>query len=262
MPNAVQTLAGFATAAGAGTLTVTPSPPDILAVPSFNVSSKGYIEKVAVSGTTVDFARIRSPRMHDANQGLRLQVGGTLRRDLLPVSLQEQVYPADTPIIELDATGAATNGILFSYAFDDLPGAQPVLQTWEAVAPRIIHTMGCQVTATSGAIGTWGAAAALNSTFDNFEAGAWYALLGYTCGTACLGMRVTGKDTGNLGIGGPGSTDPLETRNYFVIWDRTVTQPRIPLIQANNKASTFIQTVDVAAATVSAFTLYLAQLSG
>ena len=261
MPVALQTLAGFATAAGAGTLTVTPSPPDILTVPSFALTSKGYIEKVAVSGATVDFLRIRSPRLHDANQGLRIQVGAVLRRDLLPFSMQEPVYPVDAPIIELDATGVATNGILFSYAFDDLPGAQPLLDTWENIAPRIVHVMGCQVSVTSGAIGTWGASSALNSSFDNFEAGALYAVLGYTVGTACLGIRVVGKDTGNLGIGGPGSTDPLETRNYFVAWDRSVRQPRIPIIQANNRASSFLQSVDVAAATVSLVTLFLAQLS-
>ncbi len=121
--------------------------------------------------------------------------------------------------------------------------------------------MGCEVTVTSGAIGAWGASAAVNSTFDNFEAGANYALLGYLVRTACLGVAITGKDTGNLKIGGPGSDDPLETRNYFVAWDRLTPQPRIPIIQANNRGSTVVQNVDIAAGTVSIVTLFLAQLS-
>src|SRR5260221_485568 len=196
MPTAVQTVAGFVTAAGAGTTAMAPAPGDIITVPSFASSSKAYIEKVAVSGATVDFIRIRSPRMHDANQGLRIWVGGTLRRDLLPIGLQEVVYPADTPTFDIDATGAGSNGVLFSYAFDDLPGAQPLLDTWENIQPRIVHTMGCEVDVTSGAIGAWGASAALNSFADNFEAGALYALLGYTCSAACLGVAITGKDTG------------------------------------------------------------------
>lgn len=261
MPNAMQTIAAFFTAAGAGTNIVTPAAGDIVTVPNFTLPAKAYIEKIAVSGTTVDFIRIRSPRMHDANQGLRIRVTGTLRRDLLPFSLQEVVYPADTPIVEIDATGAATNGILFSYAFDDLTGASPRLASWEQIASRIVHTMGCEVTVTSGAIGQWGASAALNSGFDNFEAGADYALLGYTCDTACLGVAVTGRDTNNLKMGGPGSTDPLETRNYFVAWDRSVPNPRIPIIAANNRGSTFLQNVDVAAATVAHVTLFLAQLA-
>ena len=261
MPVAIQTIAGFVTAAGAGTTVVTPAPGDTFTVPSFALTSKAYIEKVAASGAVVDFLRVRSPRLHDANQGLRLRIGGTLRRDLLPVSLQEQLYPSDTPIVELDATGAGSIGILLSYAFDDLPGVQPLVDTWENIQPRIVHTMGCEVTVTSGAIGAWGASAAVNSTFDNFEAGATYALLGYLVRTACLGIAITGKDTGNLKIGGPGSDDPLETRNYFVAWDRLSTQPRIPIIQANNRGSTVVQNVDIAAGTVSTVTLFLAQLS-
>lgn len=261
MPTAIQTIAGFFTAVGAATSLATPAPGDIFTVPNFNISSKAYIEKLAASGATVDFVRIRSPRMHDANQGLRIWVGQTLRRDLLPISLQEVVYPADTPIFEIDATGAGSNGILFSYAFDDLTGVQPLLDTWENIQPRILHTMGCEVDVTSGAIGAWGASAALNSAFDNFEAGAQYAVLGYTCSVPCLGIAITGKDTGNLKIGGPGSSDPLETRNYFVAWDRLTPQPRIPIIQANNRASTVLQNVDIAAGTAVKVTLYLAQLA-
>ena len=261
MPNAVQTIAGFVTAAGAQTTIITPSPGDIVTIPSFALTSKAYLEKLAASGATVDFVRVRSPRLHDANQGLRVWVGSTLRRELLPSGLQETLYPSDTPTIEIDATGAGTNGVIFSYGFDDLPGVQPLMDTWENIKPRIIHTMGCEVDVTSGAIGAWGASAALNSAFDNFEAGANYAWLGYTLSVACLGISMTGKDTGNVRIGGPGNTDPIETRSYFVDWDVRNPQPRIPIIQANNRSSTILQNVDVAAATATKVTLYLAQLS-
>lgn len=261
MPNAIQTVAGFNTAAGAGTAVVTPAPGDIVTVPSFSLTSKAYLEKIAAAGATLDFVRVRSPRLHDANQGLRIRIGTTLRRDLLPLGLQEQLYPSDTPIVEVDATGAGSNGVVFSYAFDDLPGVQPLMDTWENIKPRIVHTMGCEVAVTSGAIGAWGNSAAINSSFDNFEAGANYAWLGYTVRTPCLGIALTGKDTGNLKIGGPGSDDPLETCQYFVRWDLAMSQPRIPIIQANNRGSTVLQNVDVAAATASLVTLYLAQLS-
>lgn len=261
MPNAVQTIAGFFTAVGAGTSAATPAPGDLFTVPSFALTSKAYLEKAAVSGATVDFIRIRSPRLHDANQGIRIRIGATLRRELLPFGLQDQVYPTDTPVIELDATGAGSNGLVFSYAFDDLPGVAPLMDTWENIKPRIVHMMGCEVSVTSGAIGAWGASSAINSSFDNFEAGANYAWLGYTVRTPCLGIAMTGKDTGNLKIGGPGSDDPLETHEYFVRWDRSQVQARIPIIQANNRGSTVLQNVDVAAGTVSLVTLYLAQLS-
>lgn len=258
---AVQTIAGFFTAAGAGTSVATPAPGDTFTVPSFDLASKAYVEQEWVSGTTVDFTRVRSPRLHDANQGLRVWVGGTVRRSLLPWNNHEVLYPSDTPIVEIDATGAASNGIVLQYGYDDLPGVAPRLANWADIESRIVHVMGCEVDVTSGAIGAWGASAALNSAFDNFEAGADYALLGYTMSVACLAIAVSGKDTGNLKIGGPGANDNYEGTNYFVAWSQAIGKPRIPIIAANNRGSTVLQNIDIAAATATKVTLYLAQLA-
>lgn len=261
MPRALQTIAGFFTAAGAGTNIVTPAAGDSFQVPSFALSATAYLEQVSVSGTTVDWARIRSPRLHDANQGLRLWVGTVPRRSMLPWGMNETLYPSDTPTVELDATGAASNGILCTYGFSDLPGVQPRLAMWPDIQPRIVHVMGCEVDVTSGAIGTWGASSAINSAFDNFEAGADYALLGYSMSVACLGIALTGKDTGNLKIGGPGASDNYETTNYFINMSNESGRPSIPVIAANNKGSTVLQNVDIAAATATKVTLLLAQLA-
>lgn len=261
MPNAAQTIAGFFTAAGAGTNIATPAPGDLFTVPSFDLSSAAYLENMWVSGTTVDFVRVRSPRLHDANQGIRTWVGGTTRRSLLPYGNQEKLFPSDTPIVEIDATGAASNGIVLQYGYDDLPGVQPRLANWPDVESRIVHIMGCEVDVTSGAIGAWGASAALSSAFDNFEAGADYALLGYTMSVACLAIAVSGKDTGNLKIGGPGANDNFECTNYFINWSQMTGKPRIPIIAANNRGSTILQNVDIAAATATKVTLFLAQLA-
>lgn len=261
MPRAIQTISGFFTAVGAGTSVVTPAPGDTFNVPSFDINNKARLLQAYASGTTVDFVRFRTPRAHDANQGLRLRVGATLRTELLPYDVSEVIYPADTPIVEIDATGAATNAILLDYEFDDLPGVAPRLAGVADIQGRLVHIMGCEVSVTSGAIGAWGASSALNSSFDNFEAGADYALLGYTVGTACHAIAVTGKDTGNLKIGGPGITDSFRTRDYFLKMSEYTGRPCIPIIAANNKASTVLQNVDVAAATVSAVTLLLGQLA-
>jgi hypothetical protein len=261
MPNAVQTIAGFATAAGAGTLVATPAPGDTFTVPSFDLSSRAYLENAWASGTTVDFVRVRSPRLHDPNQGLRVWVGTGLRRSLLPWGNREVLYPSDTPIVEIDATGAASNGIVLQYGYDDLPGIQPRLATWADIESRIQHIMGCEVDVTSGAIGAWGASSALNSSFDNFEAGQDYALLGYTLSVNCLAIAISGKDTGNLKIGGPGANDSFESTNYFVNWSEQLGKPRIPVIAANNRGSTVLQNVDIAAATATKATLYLAELA-
>jgi len=261
MPNAVQTIAGFVTFAGAATTVVTPAPGDTFTVPSFDLSAKAYIENAWVSGGQVDFFRVRSPRLHDANQGLRVWNGLCLRRTILPWGNHEVLYPSDTPTVELDATGAGSNGIVLQYGYDDLPGVQPRLAMWADVESRIVHVMGCEVDVTSGAIGAWGNSSPLNSSFDNFEAGADYALLGYTMSVNCMAIAISGKDTGNLKIGGPGANDGFESTNYFVNWAERLGKPRIPIIAANNRGSTVLQNIDIAAATATKVSLYLAQLA-
>lgn len=261
MPNAVQTIAGFFTAAGAGTGVATPAPGDTFQVPSFDLNSKAWLEQVSANGASLDFVRIRSPRLHDNNQGLRIFIGANQNRALLPWGNGEVLYPSDAPVVEIDETAAATGAILVTYGYDDLPGISPRLAHWSDVQPRIVHVMGCEVDVTSGAIGAWGASSALNSSFDNFEAGADYALLGYTCSAGTLGIAVTGKDTGNLKVGGPGSADPIDVKDYFIKWSDMTGRARIPIIAANNKGSTVLQNVDSTAAKAVKVTLYLAQLA-
>jgi hypothetical protein len=261
MPKALQTIAGFATAAGAGVLAATPAAGDTFNVPSFALTAQGLLEGVYWSGTTADFIRVRSPRLHDANQGLRLQTGTSQRRRLLPTYVNDYLYPSDTPIVEIDATGAATNGVLLQYGYTDLPGVSPRLAQFSEIQSRIVHIMGCEVDVTSGALGQWGNGVALNANFDNFEAGADYALLGYTVNVGALGIAITGKDTGNLKVGGPCDPDAAQTQDYFIRFSEEGGIGYIPIIAANNKSSTLLQVVDVAAATAVHVSLLLAQLS-
>lgn len=261
MPRSLQLVSGYYTAGAAGTGTATPSPGDTFNVPSFNISSQAYLAQVIASGASTDFVRIRSPRLHDANQGIRLYIGTTTHRNLLPWDNGEVLYPSDTPTVEIDETAAATGAISILYEFADLAGASPRLASWSEVRPRIQHISGVEVDVTSGAIGAFGTGAAINSSFDNFEAGADYAWLGWTTNAACHAIRLTGKDTGNLAIGGPGNVDPIETRNYWLTASQATGRPFIPIIAANNKGSTLLQNMDTAATTAVKVTLILAQLS-
>ncbi len=260
MPNAFTTLAGYYTAAGAGTGIAVPAPGTTFAVPSFTQGSKAYLEQVYGDGAVTDWVRIRSPRMHDPNQGIRLQVGGTQRQPLLPWDNGEVLFPSDVPTVEIDATGAGTGGILAQYGFDDYNGVQPRLDSWANVQPRIQHIMGCEVDVTSGAIGAFGNGVAINANFDNFKAGDDYALLGYTCSVACLSIVVNGPDTSGLNMGGPGDNNAYNTRDYFIQASERTGRSRIPIIAADNKAGTIVQAVDIAAATATKVSLILAQL--
>ena len=261
MPRAIQTVSGFFTAGAAGTNVATATPGDTFNVPSFDINNRGRLLQAYASGATTDFVRVRSPRMHDANQGLRLRVGNVLAAELLPWWVSEVIYPSDTPIVEIDATGAGTGAVLLHYEFDDLPGAAPRLANLSDIQSRVVHLMGCEVDVTSGAIGAYGNGVAINANFDNFEAGADYAWLGYTLTTGTHAIALVGKDTGNLKIGGPGNLDPRWTSDYFVYMSEQTGRACIPIIAANNKSSTLLQNVDITLNLATKVTLILAQLA-
>ena len=261
MPRAIQNLNGFFTAAAAGTGVATPMAGDTFTVPSVTPGTLSRLEQVWASGASTDFVRIRSPRMHDANQGLRLRVDGTVQVPLLPWSMDQPLYPLDTPIVEIDETAIATGTIGVLYEYDDLPGVNQRLATWEEIDTRIINVMGCDVSLGAiSAIGQYSAGNALNSLFDNFEAGFDYAWLGYEVAAARHAIALSGPDTSFVKIGGPGSGLPNVTSDLWQRAARITGRPYIPIIAANNKQSTLVFQTDNAASAAVNVTLLLAQL--
>lgn len=261
MPLAWQTVCGFFTAGAAGTGVATPMSGDTFTVQNFPDAASAYLQNIWANGASTDFVRVRSPRMHDANQGIRLQVGTVTPVGLLPEELEQPIFSVDTPIVEIDETAAATGAIALSYMYTDLPGVNPRLATWEEISGRIVQVSGVQVNLGAiGAIGQYSAGNALNANFDNFEAGADYALLGGEVAASRLTIAIQGQDTGNLKLGFPGSSDPKVTRDWFIRESRRGNRPYIPIIAANNKGSTNVFQTDNAASAAVSVTLILAEL--
>jgi hypothetical protein len=260
MTNALQLIAGFVTNGAAGDSPIAAAAGDTFTVPSGEVSGEINLEQLYAGGASTDFIRMFSPRMHDNAQGLRLQVGSTKLRPLLPFGTTQALYPADVPTVRAHTTAAATAGVLALYGYDNLGGVSPRLASWNDVVGRISQVMGCEVDATSGAIGTWGNGVALNATFNNWNANKDYALLGYSVNVSCLGVAITGIDTGNLKVGGPGDPDPVFTRTFFRDLSEKTGKPYIPIIAANNAGSTQVQVIDVAGATAVQVSLILGRL--
>lgn len=262
MPRVLRSFAGFFTAAGAGTnaATLVSGGTGTFAVDAFT-SGNAYLEQVWAAGATTDFVRFRSPRMHDANQGLRLFAGATQRTNLVPWGFDAQVFSSDVPTVEIDATGAGTGLFVGTYGYDDLSTGAPKLARWSEIQSQIIDVMANSFTVTAGAIGAWGAGVALNNATDNMKADKTYALIGYACSAGVGAFALNGADTGNFDIAFPGDPDTRETRDYFILLDQRSGRPSIPLIQANNRAGTIIKSTDTAAATVSTVSLILARLN-
>lgn len=262
MPRILRTVTGFFTAAGAGTnvATLSPGTSGTFAVDAFN-SGNAYLEAVWARGAATDWVRYRSPRMHDNNQGLRLFLGTTLPSNLVPWGSNIRLYSSDAPTVEIDATGATSSVIALTYGYDDLGKTGANLANWSEVQSRILDVAGMEVDVTSGAIGAYGVASAVNTPFDNWQADSEYALLGYECSAAVGCVALNGTDTGGFDIGMPGDPDPRETRDYFIRMSTQSGRPCIPVIQANNRGGTTLKSVDSAAATATKHTLILARLS-
>jgi hypothetical protein len=261
MPRALQLIAGTVNAAGAGFNTVTAAPGDSFTVAAGTNEGTITLEQLWAAGAVTDMLRVYSPRMHDNTQGIRVQVGTQKYRSLLPWDADQPLYPADTPTFQTDATGAGQTGLLALYEYADLPGANPRLATWDDINPRVEQLSYVEVDVTSSAtVGTYGNGVALNANFDNFKANRDYALLGYTVNAGCLGIAITGPDTSNYKIGGPGDPDPAFTKDVFRRASMESGRAFIPVIAANNRGATIVQNVDVAASTAVHVSLALALL--
>lgn len=260
MPHAHYISCGFFTAAAAGTGVATPMAGDTFNVPNFT-DGYAYLEQLWAEGASTDFVQVHSARMHDNNQGIRLRTAVSLLDPLLPWGIDQTLYSGDTPSVQIDETAIATGAIAAIYSLDDLPGANPRLAMWADVQPRIVDISGVEVALGAvPAIGQYSAGVPINTTFDNFQADADYALLGYTTSASVLAVAVSGQDTSSLKVGGPGVADPKVTRDFFVKMSNETGRASIPVIAANNKGGTLVFQTDNSAAAAQRVTLIMAQL--
>lgn len=250
--SAIEVLGFRATNPGAGGAAVTVDSGDSLTIRSFPFdASSAWLDGIWVQEATAAFVRVTSSRLHDNVQGIRLRPLAAVARDLLGDELRQRLYPQDTLGVTLAGGAAETDaGALLLY-YEELPGITQRLGTWAGIQSRIANILTQEVaTASAATAGDWPGGTNLNATFDLLKPNVDYALLGYETDTACTTIAVKGPDTGNLKIGGPGTTEALETRSWFVRLSRAVGIPYIPVINAAGRAASqvFAQSTAVSAA--------------
>lgn len=210
---------------------------------------------------TVGIFRIRSPLLHDQSQALRMRV--TLSANpLLPYEMVQPLQPQDVLTVELSGGGGEIDVGSYLTYYEDLPGASARLATWDQIAPLITDTVGLEQQLTSGGTGgQYGGSQAINTNFDILNRTRDYALLGYLCDTVAAVVGITGPDTGNWRVAGPGVVDPKITREWYV-WNSVRTGlPLIPIINAANVGATLIDLAKVATGAAVNVTLILAELN-
>lgn len=259
---AVETVSGRVTNPGTTITALTANSGDSFSVRSFTFESGAYLEEIYASAATAGLIRVRSPRLHDNVQGIRLRTTAAAVRRLLPDTAMQRLYPQDVLIVEMTGGASETDvGILQLY-YADLPGTAARLALWEQIAPRVVNILTCEVAiAAASTLGDWSAGTSIDTTFDLLKANTDYAVLGYESSVNVGAVAIGGPDTGNLRVGGPGSTEAIETRGYFVEQSRIHGTPHIPVINAANKGSTLAYQVDSETGASNSVGFILAELA-
>lgn len=261
MGAAFEIVSGRVSDPGAALTALTPNTGDSFTVRSFPEASKAHLANIWSENASGGVLSIHSPRLHDDVQGIRLQVPAAQTVQELPLHAWQELFPNDP--LNVSMSGGAAEEDLLSYLvyYDNLGGINQALAMWAEVRPRIVNLMGLEVDLASGATaGDYGGTRAMNADFPQLKAGLTYAVLGYTCASAFGTLGIKGTDTGNLRVGGPGSTRTDITAGWFINLSEKLGKPCIPLIQADNAPNTNLDLTASDTATAHHVSLVLAQL--
>ena len=225
------------------------------------------------------YAQIKSARMHDFTVGTTFAVAANSAfpqvSEWAGDEYDETIWNVDT--LTVQSTTVASQTAATSY----LIGLQMYYQNLGSATQRMMtpaqvssysqpaakigtHYVSWVRPSSAGTAGVLGAGVAINATNDQFYADGYYALLGYLCPVSVGAVLLNGIDTSNVYVGGPGSSDPLITRSYFLDLSMRQNSALVPVIKANNKAGTFIYVADPAttstAVTIGLIWVYLGSL--
>lgn len=258
---ALNVIGGRVTNPGATITALTVNTGDSFTVRSFPFENPAYLEQVWAQNATAGVVRIRSPRLHDQAQAIRLRSIASSPQPLLPYETQQPLFPQDVLTVEQSGGGAETDCLAFLVYYGDLPGVDARLARWEEIAQRIRNIIGLEQNLTTGATaGDWGGSQALNADFDILKRNIDYAVLGYLTDTAIATIGVTGPETGNLRVGGPGATRSDITADWFAENSRRLGLPMIPIFNAANSGAITVDAQATQVSTAINVTLILAEL--
>lgn len=274
MPRALETLVGYVASGSASTTydSLTFTAPQSTTIRAYQNGSAWLQDVWGATSAASWLLSIKSPRMHDDVLGMQFAVnsytntGSTVifnPQTLLPGFQQQMLYSTDTLVVSANAA-TSTNKFVgtFNVYYDDLPGISSRLFSWEQVRPNIANLVGVEIQPqASGTVGHFGTGVALNSVTTRLKANKDYALLGYSTSIPVAAILITGVDTGNLYVGGPGLPNTQDTGNFFVDNAIKYQSGQIPVINSLNQGSTFVYCLDITASTQPNVVLHMAEMT-
>ena len=243
MGKGLQVVSGFVTAPSTTFTAWTMASGDSLSVRNCPDGAAIHLLNMWADNQVAGFLRVRSALLHDNVVGITAGIMLSEVMPLLPMGLGQSLKAQDLLIVEQTGSGVAGDieqGSLLVY-YEDLPGADARLATYDQVKNRIESYMLVTNTLASGTAGGYSGEEAINAEVDQWKANRDYALLGYLTGVECGTIGWRGPDTSNLRVGGPGVDNMRDvTANWFVNLSLCTGKACIPIINAANKAATLI----------------------
>ncbi len=267
MPRALDTVTGFVTAPGAAFTAWTLATGDTLnvraAMPGSNIWLIGAWAWNQVAGVM----RVRSPRIHDNVQGIRMRVPANIVASKIPNqrsgSIAQKLFTQDTLIVEQTGSGVAgqieTGSLLIWY--DDVPGEAGRFIDYPTLQKFGINLMYQEVSLTSGIAGGYSGATAINATIDNFKANTDYGLIGGFSDTRAATITLRGVDTGNLRVSFPSEpTLPTFAEDWYARLSAATGIPMIPVFNSQNRAAIIAEIVAQQVAVTAVVTFIFVEL--
>ena len=264
MGRALELITGFVTAPDTTQTALTVAVGNTLTVRSHPFEAPAHLIQAWTDNQTAGILRIRSPRLHDQVQGIRLDASPSEVKPLLPFGAMQDLFPQDT--LTVDLSGSATGGDIETACmlvyYGDLPGIESQLMHPAEVLPRIVHLVTVENTLALGTAGGYSGEEAIDAEFDLLRANTEYALLGYLVDAECAAVRYRGPFSGNLGLGGPGDELGRDyTKDWFINLSEAYSLPLIPVFNAADKSNVLIDGAQDENGTDVTVTSLLAQLS-
>lgn len=237
------------------------APGDTLQVKQFSDQSKAVLENVIIKGTAARTARILSPVLHDPVRGITLISAQAPTTLSLPREVGQPLTRGDILQVQATSGAADSTAVALQHYYEDMAGVDANLVHWADISGYIDNVKPLEIdVAASATIGQWNDQAITTTEGNILHANKWYAVLGYNVDVACAVVAFRGPDTGNLRVGGPGTTLQMVTADYFAAESDRTSRPHIPVFQANNAGGTTVSVADNAAGTAVKVQLILAEL--
>lgn len=259
MGMAIDTISGHLTNTTALTA-VTMSTGDSNVVRNYPQTSRAFISAILAKQATLGTVQVRSPLFHDNTRGIQFKPGAAGPASFLfPAEASQDVYSGDTLTISLTSGGADSSRIAIPLYYRDVPGTAARLASWGDISGNIQSIKPLEVVSGASVIASW-VDTLLTTTEDLLHVKSDYAVLGYVTNTAVLACGVKGQETGNLRVAGPGTTDALDTSDWFVRQANNHAVPYIPVFNGENKGSINVCVADNTAGATPSVQLILAEL--